>query len=85
MVIKKPPKKFLLKSNFRRIKPMTDRDSKYMREMWGTTKLITDYGSLELREVVHDEKSKKMKIEENELFSLDSSWDYGLEPTVING
>ena len=24
-----------------------DRDPNYMREMWGTTKLITDYGSMQ--------------------------------------
>jgi len=24
-----------------------DRDSNYMREMWGTTKLISDYGSMQ--------------------------------------
>lgn len=25
----------------------SDRDVEYMRETWGTTKLVTDYGSLE--------------------------------------
>lgn len=25
------------------VKPNPDRDVKYMKEMWGTTKLITDY------------------------------------------
>lgn len=64
---------------------MTDRNINYMREMWGTTKLITDYGALELREVVHDQKNRKVKTEENELFDVESSWEYGLEPTVIKG
>lgn len=64
---------------------MTDRDSEYMKEMWGTTHLVSDYGALELREVVHDKKAKKVKSEETELFSDNSSWDYGLEPSVING
>lgn len=65
--------------------PAVDRDVNYMREMWGTTSLVTDYNSLELREVVHDQKTKKVKKEEKELFSPDSSWDYGLEPNVIHG
>jgi len=65
---------------------MTDRDTSYMREMWGTTRLITDYDSMnELREVTHDSKNKKAKLEEKELFSTDSSWDYGMEPAILNG
>ena len=65
---------------------MTDRDTNYMREMWGTSRLITDYNSMdELREVTHDTKNKKVKTEEKELFSTDSSWDYGLEPAIFNG
>jgi hypothetical protein len=65
---------------------MTDRDTSYMREMWGTTRLITDYDSMnELREVTHDSKNKKVKLEEKELFSTDSSWDYGMEPAILNG
>jgi hypothetical protein len=62
---------------------MTDRNATYMREMWGTTKLVTDYGALELREIVHDKKNKLPKTEETELFSADSSWEYGMEPIVI--
>lgn len=65
--------------------PAVDRDVAFMRESWGTTCLATDYGALELREVLHDNKNKKVKTEETELFSMDSSWDYGLEPNVING
>lgn len=64
---------------------ISDRNNRYMKESWGTTKLITDYGSLELREIVHDSKNKKAKTEETELFSSDSSWEYGVEPTLING
>jgi hypothetical protein len=65
---------------------MTDRNTQYMREMWGTTSLVTDYGALnELREVTHDNKNKKVRQEEKELFGSDSSWDYGLEPSILNG
>jgi hypothetical protein len=63
---------------------MTDRDPAYMFEMWGTTKLVTDYNSLnELREVTHDNKNKKVKTEEKELFSHESSWEYGIEPATL--
>jgi hypothetical protein len=64
---------------------IADRNTSYMAETWGTTRLVTDYGAVELREVVHDNKNKKVQTEETELFSNDSSWDYGLEPNVING
>lgn len=50
---------------------MTDRDPKYMYEKWGTTHLTSDYGALELREVVHDKRNKKVKTEETEIFSLE--------------
>lgn len=30
------------------VKPNPDRDVNYMKEMWGTTKLITDYNSLKV-------------------------------------
>jgi hypothetical protein len=65
--------------------PAADRVVSLMQEEFGTTSLVTDYGSLELREVLHDQKNKKMKTEDKELFSVESSWDYGLEPNVING
>lgn len=49
-----------------------DRDKEYMYRMWGTTNLITDYWSgkylhkeqQELREVVGDDKEKKIKNSE---------------------
>lgn len=31
-----------------------DRDSNYMKESWGTTKLITDYGSLEFSKKIEE-------------------------------
>tara|TARA_B100001939_G_C16869472_1_gene585687 strand:- start:722 stop:943 length:222 start_codon:yes stop_codon:yes gene_type:complete len=43
-----------------------DRDKNYMREMWGTTKLVTDYDALNekevLQEVMHDDLNKKYNI-----------------------
>lgn len=64
---------------------MTDRNKSYMREMWGTTNLVTDYGSLnqkKLLQEVTDEKFIEEKTQkETELFD---SWDYGLETFIIN-
>lgn len=64
---------------------MTDRDVNYMREMWGTTQLVTDYMPEKkklLREVTDEKFKKEQEPVENELFD---SWDYGLESlTPIN-
>lgn len=64
---------------------MTDRNTSYMKEMWGTNSLITDYGSLNkkklLREVTDEKFKKEEEVKETELFD---SWDYGLESFVIN-
>ncbi len=64
---------------------MTDRNSSYMKEMWGTTKLASDYGSLSekelLQEVTTEKFIEKKKQKENELFD---SWDYGMESFTIN-
>jgi hypothetical protein len=76
-VIQKPPKKFLLNQN--KENKMTDRDVNYMREMWGTTQLVTDYKPERkklLREVTDEKFKKEQEPVENELFD---SWDYGLE------
>ncbi len=76
-MIQKPPKKFLLNQN--KENKMTDRDVNYMREMWGTTQLVTDYKPERkklLREVTDEKFKKEQEPVENELFD---SWDYGLE------
>ena len=50
-----------------------DRNQKYMKDMWGTTKLVTDYHALNndesidnedvvLQEVMHDDLYKKYQI-----------------------
>jgi hypothetical protein len=63
---------------------MTDRNAQFMREMWGTTELVTDYKPEKkklIREVM-DEKFKAEEVQkESELFD---SWDYGLESFTIN-
>jgi hypothetical protein len=63
---------------------MTDRDTKYMMEMWGTNQLITDYKPEKkslLREVTTEKFMKQEVQEETELFT---EWDYGLDGFTIN-
>jgi hypothetical protein len=71
-----------------------DRDKNYMREMWGTSNLTTDYGSLTnnsskrvLTEVMHDSAPRhdlKKQTELHEKIRNDEDyddWNYGTEPT----
>lgn len=60
-----------------------DRDSKYMKKMWGTTKLVTDYTEQKvLQEVMYDSE-KKNQSSSQELFedSVENELEYGIEPT----
>ncbi len=77
------------------MKKQVDRDSLYMKENWGTTRLITDYGSMpderkqQLREIVNDDMNNKkhnlkMQAEFHEKIRNDDDyddWAYGTEPT----
>ncbi len=68
-----------------------DRNKDYMRQMWGTTNLVTDYNAkLEKRtiqEIMHDDVGKKhllkeqtdlhQKIRNDEDYD---DWEYGTEP-----
>lgn len=68
-----------------------DRNKDYMRQMWGTTNLVTDYNAkLEKRtiqEIMHDDIEKKhflkeqtdlhQKIRNDEDYD---DWEYGTEP-----
>ena len=74
-----------------------DRDSNYMKEMWGTTKLASDYGSMKqfdvykekkefLQEIMnyetHHDLKKQTELHENIRNDDDyDDWDYGTEPT----
>jgi hypothetical protein len=67
----------------------SDRNSEYMKEMWGTTKLITDYQENQLlREVDHEKNRKnlnkfKTQNEIHEKIRNDDDyddWEYGTEP-----
>jgi hypothetical protein len=67
-----------------------DRNQDYMKEMWGTTRLITDYDNLPpkriIQEVMHDVAPKhdlKRQSELHEKIRNDEDyddWDYGTEP-----
>jgi len=75
----------------------TDRNQNYMKEMWGTTKLITDYNSLPLKnentqkrvisEVMHDKAPKHDLLKQTNLHEIIRNdedyddWEYGTEPT----
>lgn len=68
-----------------------DRNQDYMREMWGTTKLITDYENQPqkrvIQEVMHDIAPKhnfKKQEELHERIRNDEDyddWSYGTEPS----
>jgi len=68
-----------------------DRDKNYMREMWGTTKLITDVDTEKskrvIQEIMHDYAPKhdlKKQTELHERIRNDedyNDWDYGTEPS----
>ena len=69
----------------------SDRNENYMYDMWGTTKLVTDYSKKDpsmLREINHDDLNpKKHNFDvQNELHSKIRNdedyddWEYGTEP-----
>jgi len=70
-----------------------DRNSDYMKSMWGTTKLVTDYDEVSekkvIQEIMHDDlHSKKHNlIEQTNLHKKIRNdddyddWEYGTEPT----
>jgi len=66
-----------------------DRDQNYMHQMWGTTKLVTDYDNQPKRviqEVMHDLAPKhdlKKQVDLHEKIRNDEDyddWEYGTEP-----
>jgi len=69
----------------------SDRDKDYMKEVWGTTKLITDYmvtPQKMLREIANDDLTPKKHdfVTQNELHEKIRNdddyddWEYGAEP-----
>jgi len=68
-----------------------DRNSQYMRSMWGTDKLVTDYNATPpvrvIQEVMHDiapQHNLRKQTDLHEKIRNDEDyddWDYGTEPT----
>jgi len=68
-----------------------DRDANYMHQMWGTTRLVTDYEinskKRVIQEVMHDlapkhDLKKQTDLHEKIRNDLDyDDWEYGTEPT----
>ena len=72
-----PPQKVLIQPRSM-AKYHVDRDKEYMREMWGTTSLITDYWNgptknndpeeMDLNEVMYHKAKPKKDLNEQEIF-----------------
>jgi phosphopantothenoylcysteine synthetase/decarboxylase len=74
---------------------LSDRNIEYMKQTWGTTKLVTDYGVLEetkmLREINNDTLTPKKHdfIVQNEIHEKIRNqkdyddWEYGTEPIPL--
>lgn len=73
-----------------------DRNSDYMKEQWGTNRLITDYGAMDYvyeekkkfiqeimdyEETTHDLKKQTQLHEEIRNDEDYDDWEYGTEPT----
>jgi hypothetical protein len=82
---------YSLKQELKMSNSSTDRDSNYMREMWGTTKLITDYElspqKRVIQEVMMDNAPKHNLSKQSELHEKIRNdddyddWSYGTEPS----
>jgi len=67
-------------------KYQVDRDPNYMYQMWGTTKLITDYGTqpkMIEENATYEQHNFKKQTELHEIIRNDDDyddWEYGTEP-----
>jgi hypothetical protein len=74
--------------------PNPDRNANYMREMWGTNHLITDYWTENskkpqvLQEIMHDDLGNRHNLSEQSKLHKKirndedyDDWEYGTEPT----
>jgi len=90
----------LYKSGAKMGQSPVDRNTEYMKQMWGTTKLASDYGSMQkinvyeekkefLQEIMdyeqkHDLKKQSQLHEKIRNDEDYDDWDYGTEPTYGN-
>jgi hypothetical protein len=64
------------------IHPNPDRNVQYMHENWGTTRLITDYGSLENVLKTETKFKKQERLHQSIRNDVDyDDWEYGTEPS----
>lgn len=65
-----------------------DRDPQYMKDNWGTIKLVTDY-TIEpnniLQEIMYDPATTNKKAKAELFETSDDEFSYGVEPTYIIG
>jgi len=74
--------------------PNPDRNANYMHEMWGTSKLVTDYWSENtkkpqvLQEIMHDDLGNRHNLSEQSKLHQKirndedyDDWEYGTEPS----
>jgi len=74
--------------------PNPDRNANYIHEMWGTSKLVTDYWSENtkkpqvLQEIMHDDLGNRHNLSEQSKLHQKirndedyDDWEYGTEPT----
>lgn len=73
-----------------------DRDTQYMKDTWGTTRLVTDYVTQPqkvLQEVMYDPALTDKKSKQELFETNDDEFSYGIEPSykikrdqkVLNG
>jgi len=55
---------------------ISDRDTSYMREMWGTTRLVTDYVRPK-KHKLNKQNQLHQKIRNDNDYD---DWEYGMEP-----
>lgn len=66
---------------------ISDRNPQYMKEMWGTNRLVTDYVTNDkqevklIQEIVYDSANKVKKTEDLYENMEENEFEYGIEPT----
>ena len=65
-----------------------DRNTEYMKDTWGTTRLITDYviePQKILQEIMYDPALTDKKSKKELFETSDDEFSYGVEPTYMIG
>jgi hypothetical protein len=65
-----------------------DRDTDYMKDTWGTTRLVTDYVAEPkkiLQEIMYDPAPTNKNTKQELFETSDDEFSYGIEPTYNIG